>query len=105
MLARLSSSPEMQAAANLRLHGGSKNWLGRKDSNPRMAESKSAALTSLATPQALTVVQHLRQRVTLQPADDKARHFIRHAGQNLARLAFAPELGEHACAGPAQARI
>jgi hypothetical protein len=26
-------------------------WLGRKDSNPRMAESKSAALTSLATPQ------------------------------------------------------
>ena len=26
-------------------------WLGRKDSNPRMPESKSGALTSLATPQ------------------------------------------------------
>ena len=29
-------------------------WLGRKDSNPRMAESKSAALTDLATPQQKT---------------------------------------------------
>ncbi len=28
-------------------------WLGRKDSNLRMPESKSGALTSLATPQAL----------------------------------------------------
>src|SRR5690606_36894036 len=26
-------------------------WLGRKDSNPRIPESKSGALTSLATPQ------------------------------------------------------
>src|SRR6185295_2094168 len=31
-------------------------WLGRKDSNPRMAESKSAALTSLATPQLIHFV-------------------------------------------------
>src|SRR5690554_2275810 len=28
-----------------------KGWLGRKDSNPRMPESKSGALTNLATPQ------------------------------------------------------
>src|SRR5690606_35888367 len=28
-----------------------KRWLGRKDSNPRMPESKSGALTNLATPQ------------------------------------------------------
>jgi hypothetical protein len=28
-------------------------WLGRKDSNLRMPESKSGALTSLATPQLL----------------------------------------------------
>ena len=27
-----------------------KVWLGRKDSNPRMPESKSGALTNLATP-------------------------------------------------------
>ena len=26
------------------------NWQGRKDSNPRMPESKSGALTNLATP-------------------------------------------------------
>src|SRR5690606_18855378 len=28
-----------------------RKWLGRKDSNPRMPESKSGALTNLATPQ------------------------------------------------------
>ena len=36
-----------------------KEWLGRKDSNPRMPESKSGALTNLATP----------QRVTGKPSD------------------------------------
>src|SRR3954469_6445408 len=35
-------------------------WLGRKDSNPRMPESKSGALTSLATPHpVLTNLRHL----------------------------------------------
>lgn len=39
--------------------GPMKAWLGRKDSNPRMPESKSGALTNLATP----------QRVTGKPSD------------------------------------
>ena len=41
----------------------SKFWLGRKDSNLRMPESKSGALTSLATPQLLN------QRNFLKDAD------------------------------------
>ena len=32
------------------VHSGQEIWQGRKDSNPRMSESKSDALTSLATP-------------------------------------------------------
>jgi hypothetical protein len=33
-------------------------WLGRKDSNLRMPESKSGALTSLATPHLLLTLHH-----------------------------------------------
>src|SRR4051812_48167644 len=39
------------------VHRGHGLWLGRKDSNPRMAESKSAALTSLATPQLMLFIR------------------------------------------------
>src|SRR6267378_6371729 len=55
-------------------------WLGRKDSNPRMAESKSAALTSLATPQALNLFQQRRERMPIQPAHGEAAHLRGHPG-------------------------
>ena len=41
---------ELRCARSVR-HRVHVDWLGRKDSNPRMPESKSGALTSLATPQ------------------------------------------------------
>ena len=41
--------PKAIALPNHRLHSR-KSWQGRKDSNPRMPESKSGALTNLATP-------------------------------------------------------
>src|SRR6201988_5276355 len=55
-------------------------WLGMKDSNPRMAESKSAALTSLATPQALNLFQQRRERMPIQPAHGEAAHLRGHPG-------------------------
>src|SRR3546814_12364163 len=51
---------------------GLKKWLGKKDSNLRMLESKSSALTSLAIPQfnCLSSVE-----ADDQSAPDKPRHF------------------------------
>lgn len=48
-------------------------WLGRKDSNPRMAESKSAALTSLATPQ-LESIYKIVERVPFQSLRNESPH-------------------------------
>src|SRR6266496_968232 len=50
-----------------------------------MAESKSAALTSLATPQALNLLQQRRERMTIQPAHGEAAHLRGHPGQDRAR--------------------
>src|SRR5262245_21295397 len=80
-------------------------WLGRKDSNPRMAESKSAALTSLATPQALLIAQDPRERPAIQPPHDQAAHVRGHLGVDRTRLAFGRKFGEYAGARAAQARI
>src|SRR6266571_3333086 len=99
-----------------------------------MAESKSAALTSLATPQALTfgneqgahplvyppaqalrndksfrsalhVFQQRRERMAIQPPHREAAHLRGHPGQDRARLALGREFGEYAGARAAQARI
>ena len=45
-LDQLGDSP----VAPFKLNINCKSWRGRKDSNPRMAESESAALANLATP-------------------------------------------------------
>src|SRR5262245_33780904 len=70
-------------------------WLGRKDSHPRMAESKSAALTSLATPQALLVLQERRERLAIQPPHDQASHVRGHLGVDRPRFAFGRKFGEY----------
>src|SRR5580765_1827793 len=80
-------------------------WLGRKDSNPRMAESKSAALTSLATPQALLVSQERRERLAIQPAHDEAAHVRGHLGMDQPRFALGRKFGEYTGARPAHAGI
>ena len=67
-------------------------WLGRKDSNPRMPESKSGALTSLATPQ-----KHIPQRMAIQPSGDETVHVRRAGGKDLACLLLLLEGGEYAC--------
>src|SRR5882672_4050449 len=80
-------------------------WLGRKDSNPRMAESKSAALTSLATPQALLFIQERRERLAIQPPHDQAAHVRGHLGVDRPRFAFGHKFGKYAGARAAHARI
>src|SRR5882724_3164293 len=81
------------------------SWLGRKDSNPRMAESKSAALTSLATPQALLVLQERCERLAIQPPHDQAAHVRGHLGMDRPRLALGRKFGEYTCARPTHAGI
>ena len=53
-------------------------WLGRKDSNLRMPESKSGALTNLATPQVRVRLREsidpVAERVPLQPPRDEPAH-------------------------------
>ena len=61
-----------------------------------MAESKSAALTSLATPQALNLLQQLRERMPIQPAHGEAAHLRGHPGQDSARFALGRKLDEYA---------
>src|SRR5882672_9060699 len=80
-------------------------WLGRKDSNPRMAESKSAALTSLATPQALLVLQERRERLAIQPPHDQAAHVRGHLGVDRPRFAFGRKFDEYTGARAAHAGI
>src|SRR5690348_9856974 len=82
------------------------SWLGRKDSNPRMAESKSAALTSLATPQALTLaLQERRERLAIQPPHDEAARVRGHPGMDRPRFALGRKFGKYAGARAAHARI
>src|SRR6267154_4809047 len=73
-------------------------WLGRKDSNPRMAESKSAALTSLATPQALNLLQQRRERMTIQPAHGEAAHLRGQLRQDRARFPLGRKFQKYASA-------
>src|SRR5882672_3616572 len=80
-------------------------WLGRKDSNPRMAESKSAALTSLATPQALLIFQERRERLAIQPPHDEAAHLRGHLGVHRPRFAFGRKFDEYAGTRAAHAGI
>jgi hypothetical protein len=47
----MSKSTRLLLLTNLQVEPCNITWLGRKDSNLRMPESKSGALTSLATPQ------------------------------------------------------
>src|SRR5579864_4381315 len=70
-----------------------------------MAESKSAALTSLATPQALTLIQKFLKRMAIQPPRSEAPHFGGHSGQDRARFALGREFDEHTGAGSAHTRI
>src|SRR6185312_14042838 len=76
---------------------------GRKDSNPRMPESKSGALTNLATPLrprpfGMRMLQLLAKRVVLEPARDESVHrrgqLVDHALRGFPRL----ERGENAAA-------
>ena len=72
-------------------------WLGRKDSNPRMPESKSGALTNLATPQRKPVPLSLRVAAkSLPPTSfrrirkaDGARACVRPDPQCLSEVARA----------------
>src|SRR5262249_37207283 len=70
-----------------------------------MAESKSAALTSLATPQALLVLQERRERLAIQPPHDEAAHFRGHLGVDRPRLALGRKFDEYTGARTAHARI
>src|SRR5689334_8870193 len=70
-----------------------------------MAESKSAALTSLATPQALLVVQERRERMAVQSSYDEAAHIRGHLGVDRARLALGRKFGEYTGARAAHASI
>ena len=70
-----------------------------------MAESKSAALTSLATPQALLFLQERRERLSIQPPHDQAAHVRGHLGVNRPRFAFGRKFGKYAGARAAHARI
>jgi hypothetical protein len=60
---------------NSRTHaaGANDSWLGRKDSNLRMSESKSDALTSLATPQALTSKMNMGMAAFIFPTPASIR--------------------------------
>ena len=81
-------------------------WQGRKDSNPRMSESKSDALTNLATPQLFDaslvlllfvdpgileiwrVRQKLKHRVPIQSARNATAHAFREFQNDRPGLAF-----------------
>src|SRR5689334_20231791 len=80
-------------------------WQGRKDSNPRMPESKSGALTNLATPLQTAVLRTattllLAQRMAIQsPCDEtlhRSRQLLRHRLRGLAAV----EGREDARSGP-----
>src|SRR6185437_13313254 len=82
--------PVERGAVHPGVHRGHSKWLGRKDSNPRMPESKSGALTSLATPQLSNWAGRLRapesklispviQRMPIEPR----RHESAHPGRQL----------------------
>src|SRR4029079_11711896 len=92
------------------VHGGHRMWLGRKDSNPRMAESKSAALTSLATPQlSRTLLTGLRnpvmERMTVQSPRHESTHARRQLGVDRDCFGLRCELGEEARSGARHARL
>src|SRR5690242_10601258 len=70
-----------------------------------MAESKSAALTSLATPQALLVLQERRERLAIQPPRDEPAHVRGHPGVDRPRFAFGRKFGEYTGARAAHAGI
>src|SRR5262252_5568923 len=70
-----------------------------------MAESKSAALTSLATPQALLVLQERRERLAIQPPYDQAAHVRGHLGVDRPRFAFGRKFGKYAGARAAHTGI
>src|SRR5690349_20186907 len=71
-----------------------------------MAESKSAALTSLATPQALTLaLQERREPLAIPPPHDEAAHVRGHPGVDRPRFALGRKFGEYAGARAAHARI
>jgi hypothetical protein len=71
MLLPFSPAPESAALGFWRAETGSgnqKNWQGKKDSNLRMSESKSDALTNLATP--------LHRLADLDEPDLQATNFL-----------------------------
>src|SRR5262249_56144563 len=70
-----------------------------------MAESKSAALTSLATPQALLVLQERRERLAIQPPHDQASHVRGHLGVDRPRFAFGRKFGKYTRARAAHSSI
>src|SRR5688572_33423354 len=77
-----------------------------------MPESKSGALTSLATPHPLQnrelqepLFRPVVERVLLDSPRDKAAHRIRQLRLEGPRLAFSCKLGEHAGPGTRHARL
>src|SRR3979409_1585882 len=84
-------------------------WLGRKDSNPRMPESNSGALTSLATPQWSHTSPHCKigsllpcpvvERMPVQSTRHEAAHLLRQLRLEGERFGFGPEFCEHTRAG------
>src|SRR6187549_798429 len=79
-------------------------WQGRKDSNPRMPESKSGALTNLATPLRLRIWKHPAQRMLDEPARDKTLHSLRQRIDHLLRGLAILERGEDAASGAGHPR-
>src|SRR3954470_5852666 len=88
------------------------SWLGRKDSNLRMPESKSGALTSLATPQwshfpALRIGSlfcPFVERMPVQSARHEAAHVLRQLRLEGERFGFGPEFCEKARPGTCHPR-
>src|SRR6266849_3653620 len=80
-----------------------------------MPESKSGALTSLATPQLISgrsiftlssiSIRPVIQRMALKPLRHESAHFPRHLGLSGARVGFCLEFGEHARSGARHARL
>ena len=110
-------SASLAAPANVphpRGRRADRKWLGRKDSNPRMPESKSGALTNLATPQrrkpsrtdgALVVrgirsraSRERRKRMPRERPGDKTLHCRRPRLDRGARFGFGGKGREHAAA-------
>src|SRR6266852_4604105 len=80
-----------------------------------MPESKSGALTSLATPQLISgrsiftlssiSIRPVIQRMALKPLRHESAHSPRHLGLSGARVGFCLEFGEHARSGARHARL